>query len=712
MPGQEIIGRQLGDYTIVEKLGHGGMAHVYKGYDANLQRYAAVKVIEPDRLPPQEEAEYRERFLREARAIARLSHPRIVGVYQFGQTSDNLYYMAMQFVDGRDLRFILKEYMRRGKRPGSRHILRIMKDIASALDYAHKNGVIHRDVKPSNIMIAQDGSAILTDFGLVLTASERTMGNAFGSVHYVAPEQAIASDKAVAQSDLYALGVVLFEIMTGRVPFDDASGTSVAIKHIQEAPPLPRSLNSDISLALEDVILKLLDKSPSNRYHSGAEFITALEAALTGSDNEDTQELENKKLDSKSRPIILPDLDLLPSETQTLVPLNGASPLIPEGNSRIIQKSVQPIQPIQKPLSATPTPTGQRTKLELDPVERQKIQDMPTITDSSKSSQLRDQMNAKLRTLSHRNRGGMGVAVGGIALALIIGVLTVVLLGRDAADSTTDFTATPSTSVAVVSIGSDTLEAGVIETAEATVEPSSTRTPRPTTTPTTETEETSEVIGAAITDEAADTSASPTLTRTHRATINPTSTPAPTDAATSSRPRATSTRQAAESEEVIVSPENVETVTVDPSLPSLDMEDGEGQVMLRYDGRSLVLLNRAPQVIDVSDLDFVIANNQDSAEQSLFNSTDWDNPQIYLLRNANCFQLWTEDFRFLKADEFPADVCDYRQAYQQIETPFWVGEEGSTFTVERDGFEYGVCPVVQPDDSSDNRCIITLPDAS
>lgn len=687
MPGQELIGRQLGDYTIIEMLGQGGMAHVYKGYDANLQRYAAVKVIEPDKLPPDEEAEYRERFLREARAIARLSHPRIVGVYQFGQTPDGLYYMAMQFIDGRDLRFVLKEYMRRGKRPGSRHILRIMKDITSALDYAHSQGVIHRDIKPSNIMIAQDGSAILTDFGLVLTASERTLGNAFGSVHYVAPEQAISSDRATGQSDLYSLGIVLYEIMTGRVPFDDASGTSVALMHIQEPPPLPRNLNTDISLTLEDVILKMLDKVPANRYGSGVKFVTALEAALTAADSEDTQEL--KKLDSKSRPIILPDPELIRTETVPVAP-GHAVPVLP-----------------MKPLSTTPTGSAQRTRL--DPVERQKLQELPTVSDSSHSSQLREQMNAKIRSLSsgrvsagssgfsrlNANRGGMGLAVAGLTIALIIGVLTTVLLVSRNANTASDNSLVTTSTAVEVAANTESTDMLILSTEEATTEPSPTRTPRATLRRTPTVEAGDAIIAGAATE---DNEVSPTAT--------------PTESPTS-RPRTTATRWPAEigntlsvtpSEEIVLSAESV-----DASLPSLEMEDGEGQVLLRYDGRSLVLFNRASGFVDVSDLDFVAPTTERGAGDALFNSTDWQNSQIYLLRNANCFQLWSMDYTFLEADEFPADVCDYRQAYQQIDVPFWVGDIGTTFSVERDGLKLGVCPAVPVQNRADNRCVLPLP---
>jgi len=156
-----LIGKQLGDYQIVEILGRGGMARVYKGYDARLDRYAAVKVIDGTLLATENEAEYRQRFEREARAIARLNHPNIVGIYQFGDY-ESLYYMAMVFIEGRDLGQILKS---RNVSFTDAQILQIMRDTSAALDYAHINGVIHRDVKPSNIMVTGDHRAILTDFG-------------------------------------------------------------------------------------------------------------------------------------------------------------------------------------------------------------------------------------------------------------------------------------------------------------------------------------------------------------------------------------------------------------------------------------------------------------------------------------------------------------------------------------------------------------------
>ncbi|MBK8022049.1 MAG: protein kinase [Chloroflexi bacterium] len=274
-----LIGKKLGDYVIQEILGRGGMAHVYRGYDPNLQRFAAVKVIDSKMLAKGNEEEYRARFRREARAIARLTHPNIVGVYQFGEF-DSMYYMAMEFIDGRDLGLILKELALRGEKLPPRQIVRIIHDIASALDYAHAANVIHRDVKPSNIMVTSDGRAVLTDFGLALDVPEGTGGNTFGSAHYIAPEQAISSRNAVPQSDLYSLGIVLYQMVTGRVPFDDASAMSVALKHLSDPPPPPRMVDPQVSVAVEQVILRILEKEPSKRYKSGELLARSIEEAM------------------------------------------------------------------------------------------------------------------------------------------------------------------------------------------------------------------------------------------------------------------------------------------------------------------------------------------------------------------------------------------------------------------------------------------------
>lgn len=330
-----LIGKRLGDYDIVGILGQGGMARVYRGYDDKLQRYAAVKVFDSRGVTADDLKEYSERFQREARAVARLRHPHIVSVYQSGQ-SDNILYMAMMLIDGKDLRQILKDHSAQGTHMSFQDILRIITDVASALDYAHKEGVIHRDIKPSNIMVMADGHAILTDFGLALSVPEGTLGTTFGSVHYIAPEQAVSSAHAVPQSDLYSLGVVLYEMLTGRVPFDDDSAMSVALKHLSDPPPPPRQFNPQITPQIETMVMQALQKEPEKRFQTGAAFIQALETALGMTD-----------LDEATRKLIFAPNWLratteLAIDTQKDAPSTPAKPSA--ASSRDSQKSI-PLKP-------------------------------------------------------------------------------------------------------------------------------------------------------------------------------------------------------------------------------------------------------------------------------------------------------------------------------------------------------------------------------
>src|SRR5690349_18630400 len=233
------------------------MARVYEGYDEKLGRRAAVKVME---VYHEHGDEMTQRFVREARAVANLDHPGIISVYQFGEGQD-LYYMAMKYVEGRTLLSILKQLRQQNKYLDPQHVMSIVSEVAAALDYAHSRGVIHRDIKPSNIMLTAENRAVLTDFGLTMQlGADSTLGTAFGTPRYIAPEQAISSQKSVPQSDIYSLGVVLYEMATGRPPFDDESPMSLALSHITNAPPMPQSVRADLPHPVQTVILKALEK--------------------------------------------------------------------------------------------------------------------------------------------------------------------------------------------------------------------------------------------------------------------------------------------------------------------------------------------------------------------------------------------------------------------------------------------------------------------
>lgn len=271
-----LIGSVIDDYKIEDLLGHGGMGRVYRVLDVKLNRYAAMKVL----TQPTKNADiYEKRFYREAQSIAKLKHPNIVAIYRFND-KDNLYYMAMEYVDGADLRWVLRDYAADGDVIDYSTLLTIIEQISKALDYAHKNGVIHRDIKPSNIMISRAGDAILTDFGLALNVQDGTGGEIFGSPHYIAPEQAVNSGNAVPQTDFYSLGVILYEMLTGSVPFDEGSAIQVAMAHIGDTLPDPLSINPDLHPAFIPVLNKALAKDPKDRYQNGAKLVNALKSAI------------------------------------------------------------------------------------------------------------------------------------------------------------------------------------------------------------------------------------------------------------------------------------------------------------------------------------------------------------------------------------------------------------------------------------------------
>jgi len=273
-----LIGRKLGDYLIVDLLRQGDVVRVYRGIDKQLNRYAAVKVIDTNMIGENQE-EFRQRFNNEARIIARLRHPKIVGIYQFDQIG-TIYFIAMHFIEGKDLRTILKNHARNNTYMSNQEIHIIIKDIADALDYAHEEGVIHRLITPSNIMVKPDGHAILIDFGLALSVPEGTSGNTFGVARYIAPEQAVSSANAVPQSDQYSLGIVVYEMLTNRVPFNDISAMAVAMKHVTELPPPPIEFNPNISTAVQAVLFKALKKDPKQRFANCREMDSALESAF------------------------------------------------------------------------------------------------------------------------------------------------------------------------------------------------------------------------------------------------------------------------------------------------------------------------------------------------------------------------------------------------------------------------------------------------
>lgn len=267
------IGMFLGDrYEILEKIGSGGMAEVFKGKDHKLNRFVAVKVLKDEFV---EDKNFVRKFKEEAQAAAALAHPNIVNVYDVGD-EQNIFYIVMELVEG----ITLKTYIEKKGRLTVKEATSIAIQVASGLEIAHNNQIVHRDIKPQNIIISREGKVKVTDFGIAKSISSNTnTADAMGSVHYTSPEQA-RGGYSDAKSDIYSLGIVMYEMVTGRVPFDGETTVVVAVKHLQEDIVSPRVYASDVPVSLEHIILKCTEKSPDRRYASAAELIADLKQSL------------------------------------------------------------------------------------------------------------------------------------------------------------------------------------------------------------------------------------------------------------------------------------------------------------------------------------------------------------------------------------------------------------------------------------------------
>ena len=273
----ELIGKILaGRYEIIEKIGEGGMAYVFKARDNLLNRYVAIKILKEEF---SKDEVFVKRFRTEAQSAASLIHPNIVSVFDVGEDS-GISFIVMELLESKTL----KDYIQAKGPLSSELTLKIAAQIASALEAAHKAHIVHRDIKPQNIILNQNLVAKVTDFGIAKvtntsTATITSFGKTMGSVHYFSPEHA-KGGYTDAKSDLYSLGVVMYEMATGKLPFDADSPVSVALKHIQETPIEPKQINPNVSQALNQIIMKAMEKSTANRYQTATEMLTDISIAL------------------------------------------------------------------------------------------------------------------------------------------------------------------------------------------------------------------------------------------------------------------------------------------------------------------------------------------------------------------------------------------------------------------------------------------------
>jgi len=270
-------GQILGRYRVLEPLGRGGMARVYRAYHPQLDRYVALKVLRSDLV---EDEEFLARFRREARAVAALRHSNIVQVFD-SDVEGEIYYIVLELLQGDTLKTRLNDYRVRDERMPLGEIVRVMLDVLDGLAYAHSEGMIHRDLKPANILLTKRGEAVITDFGIaqIVGSTQHTASGALmGTLNYMAPEQGLEG-QSDARSDIYSLGIMLYEMLTQRVPFDADTPLAVLMKHLNDPLPLPRQIEPRIPEPFERVVLKALSKRPVDRYQTAEEMAEALYSA-------------------------------------------------------------------------------------------------------------------------------------------------------------------------------------------------------------------------------------------------------------------------------------------------------------------------------------------------------------------------------------------------------------------------------------------------
>lgn len=315
-----IVGETIGAYRLVEKLGQGGMATVFKAYHPALDRYVAMKVLHPAFM---EDSNFLARFQREARMVAKLDHPNIVSIYD-SSDHEGCPYLVMKYIEGETLKAHLKR-----DRLSHDEILRVLDSVGTALQYAHERNILHRDIKPSNVLITKEGHIYLTDFGLARIAqsgeTSLTADRMVGTPQYMSPEQATARSDLDNRTDIYSLGVMLYEMVVGQVPFNADTPFSIIHDHIYTPLPLPRQINPDISESMERILLKALAKNPDDRFNDIAALVAAAHSAIIGGDKLPSAERDSASMATTTVAPIPKQAKPITSTSQPISPTSGVT---------------------------------------------------------------------------------------------------------------------------------------------------------------------------------------------------------------------------------------------------------------------------------------------------------------------------------------------------------------------------------------------------
>ncbi|MBP9996164.1 MAG: Stk1 family PASTA domain-containing Ser/Thr kinase [Lachnospiraceae bacterium] len=391
------IGMMIGDrYEILEKIGTGGMSDVYKAKDHKLNRFVAVKVLKQEF---SENANFVSRFTVEAQAAAGMMHPNIVNVYDVGE-ENGTHFIVMELVEG----ITLKKYIEKKSRLSVKEAVSIAIQVSMGIEAAHNNHIIHRDIKPQNVMISKDGKVKVTDFGIAKAVTSNTItSNVMGSVHYTSPEQA-RGGYSDAKSDIYSLGITLFEMLTGRVPFNGETTVAIAIKHIQEPMPSPREYTMEVPISVEQIVLKCTQKSPDRRYQNMQELIDDLKRSLMTPDEDFVQMVD-------------PDEE-------------GATRAVPETEIREVKSSYRNVDRYEDEyepnvrLNENRKPKSEKPKKpQTSPQKRPKnIDAKPAARNSSKRNDI--------KATEYDDRAERITTICAVIAAVVIGILIIFIVGR------------------------------------------------------------------------------------------------------------------------------------------------------------------------------------------------------------------------------------------------------------------------------------------